>query len=858
MKETLLAQVEESLRRGNPQHALETTRSYITATGDKREEALELARRAAAVYRDLIAPPVMVYAEEVGGIPSESGPLVQKALSRLIRLTEDWEKKLWEVHVERLARELRDWTREKHLEQSAANIARLMALAPDGQRLQRARYIGATLATLVNNQREAEQLLKAVARSPQKSFVIAEEVAAMEAARVQRHRTIAASDIENLEREYRSVLTQTSVEIQNLLPTRNRMDEPDAEVVRDVGDIFRSILRVPIVAEEPDLFLDATLILVDFVQKDTSRSSTANRVEERAYNQLGFTAKKAVLLAFQDIGRNPFLASLYQQWAGDYMATDYAKPIIEFMGVLRSDAFNDFLRRMRADRTVSQLATPMIDAAMGSIADQESIEDLMTQLRKILGKRRHSEEDFRHEERAISGLGLVIKSPRTEEKDRARIREFLRTHVPEDLSRIARHAALEVFNFKIPEETSPHRQWAVRVLARALWAPDETTAHHKGADDRAILGDRQQIVDALFKLGSHEMTALLHAIEPLSTRYGIGFIGAAEVLEKLGDPNALPTLDRMLTTTLLYDEQAANVYQAEFIWDPAAQQRVPLKRDMVIEPLVYAVGRIGGPKADEILARYHEQIQSGRVPPPSQNVARHLDNFLKGKKLDRQMEEAEAAAPGEALASLNDVEALIKQLKSSYFFAGKTKRRAHKVAALTHLARLTPPDALDVVFKQLSDKDPMVVSATITCISEFAGLKKPRALKEMTVDQVLECLESRDPAVRLNAVKVLKEIGPTRKDIKEKVIAFAKAATRREVKDALSRALQSATMAGLGAEDSREGEGASDDGEDKPEARRPMTSVDKLELKRQYMEQRRAWIAAGKKGDPPPKPPGVD
>ena len=42
-------------------------------------------------------------------------------------------------------------------------------------------------------------------------------------------------------------------------------------------------------------------------------------------------------------------------------------------------------------------------------------------------------------------------------------------------------------------------------------------------------------------------------------------------------------------------------------------------------------------------------------------------------------------------------------------------------------------------------------------------------------------------------------------------------------------------------------------------AKKPTTdAMGKVELKRQYMQARQAWIAGGKKGDPPPMPDGLD
>src|SRR5690606_23231995 len=129
--------------------------------------------------------------------------------------------------------------------------------------------------------------------------------------------------------------------------------------------------------------------------------------------------------------------------------------------------------------------------------------------------------------------------PRTSDQERTQIREFARSHVPEDLSRLARHAALELFTYKPGEQSPQLRHWAVRVLTRALFASDETTAHHKG-DAGKVLGEKAPVVEALVKLVPLEVNTFVHALEPLTTRYGSGFMASAEVAERVADPAILP------------------------------------------------------------------------------------------------------------------------------------------------------------------------------------------------------------------------------------------------------------------------------------------------------------------------------
>lgn len=855
MSEPITSPIEDALRGGKAGAAVQTATTYVQTHGDTRDSGIAIAKAAATVYRDLIAPPVIEFAGMLdSALPGEAGQTARKALDRLFRINDEWEKRLWAVHVERLARELRDWTRMRHIDAAASNVSRLMALAPDGQRERRASYIGGTLATVLNNQKEAKQLLAMIARHPEKYFVLAEEVAAIEKARETRFNQMMGANIENLEREYSSVLSETAMEIRKLLPETNRMDEPEEKELREVGDAFRSLLRAPILREESDLFLDATNVIVEFIPKEQSSTSRIARVEGRHHGQLGFTAKKTVALVLMDIGRNSFFNTVFKGWAKDYLGTDSIGNIVEVMGALRTNDFAEFFKKVQSDRSLSISVSSKLASAYGAMAGEAATETLMAELRAILGKRRIESTELREAEQIITNLGIIVKSPRTSDQERTQIREFARSHVPEDLSRLARHAALELFTYKATEQSPQLRHWAVRVLTRALFATDETTSHHKG-DAGKMLGEKHAAVEALIKLAPLEISTFVHALEPLAVRYGSGFMAAAEVAEKVNDPALLPVLDRMLTGTLMHDDTAQNIYQQEYYWDPATEERKPLTKDMVLSPIVFSIGMIGGEKSKDILRRYQQQISSNRVHPPSPEVAGFLQRFLG----EEAFGDGASVGPDSSgiILSPDEVKVLTKQITSRYLLTGKEKRRMLKVAALTKLAQGTPPEAMEAVFQQLGDKDPMVVSAAITCLAEYAQPHKDKVTRDLAINEAIDCLGHKDPAVRANAVKLVKEIGPARKDVKPKLTAFAKTVDQPEVKMAIAQAIKSSPHSsdGLGQMAALAASEGGDSTKGEPEAPNAMSQ---LEIRRQYMAARKAWIDGGKHGDPPAKPPGLD
>jgi hypothetical protein len=849
-----IASIESALRSGKADLALAEAKSLCQQQGASRELGIEIAKVAASVYRDLIADPVHDLAKAAPTeLPAEVGPLVGKALQRLITFTEDWEKKLWQIHTERLARELRDWTRMRQLEPAAANVARLIALVGPEQRAKRAAYIGNVLATIINNQKEAQQLLALMAKKAGEYYLTPDLVQTMEQARAKRSSEAGSFNLENLEREFSSTLTQVAAELKGFLPDPTKVNEPDEAALRDTGDHFKSILRVPIWRQQADLFLDATQLLVEFVPREQSSTAKLARVEGRTYAGLGITAKKCVQTVLMDVGKNKFFCAVYREWAKEYAGTDSLRPIVEFMGALKTQEFNEFLKSVKSDKAVGDVVAQQVDKALGSVAGAEAAEELMNSLRVLLSRKRIEASDLAEAEKLIASLGSVVKTPRTTDEERARILEFARTHIPEDLTRLAYFTALQLFTTKVDVQTSPQIHFALKALARGLWMQDQTTAMHKGGERQSSeLGFREEIVQGLIKVAPRDPHFLARTVEPLSSRYSGAFIAIAEVFEKVPSAEYLMVLERMLNQTLTHDESRASIYQQEFYWDAATQQRKPYTREKILAPLIYSIGTIGGEAGKAILKRYQAHIQSGKVPAPTPEIATFMAKFLGDEAFGAVSAIAEAA---EIPVDPAHVKPLLADLSAWYLMTSAGKRRMKKISALTQLARLLPVDAVDPVFAQFSDKDPLVASAAITCLNEFALPTSPKTIRNLTIDRCLEALEHKDPAVRTGALKLLKEMGPMRKDVKDKALVAVKGLSRPEIRDAVASMLKGATAA---PQKGNTATGSATGGGDSNEKTAPPNHTDKLALKAQHLAARKAWIAGGKKGDPPAPPPGMD
>jgi HEAT repeat protein/gas vesicle protein len=868
------SQVDLFLRRGDARTALLYAGQWAGESDlGPRETAIEIAKCAAAIYRDFVTEPVHEFAlQAADALPEEIADTVTKALNRLIRMTNEWTERMQKVREERLARELRDLLRQKHMEASLQRIEKLVRAAGSDvdSQIQRAQYIGQVIATCVNHPREGEQLISLAGRAPERLGLNSAMIAEMKKAREDRQRDMMAANLANIENQWVVVLKASQVEIMNQLPDKNKLGEPDENDLRTAGDLFRSVLRVPLSTGDADLFNDATLLLVDFAPRAVSLTARSSGVETRSHGSLGVRAKLAVARTFMDIGKNEAVTRAYRDWARNELDGFYGAQIIELMGEFRTETYEPFFLELWRQREMRPLH-PVLATALGNLASPDAASLLLEELKEKLSAKVIEPQTVAEARRIMEALGRILRSQRTSEDLRQIIVTRTVEAVPESNSALVLAAVTEIVGAK-PESLHPkHREWAIRGLVAGLFLQDQSTAMHTGPERQAsILGSRTPIVAALRRVGKADPDVVLREIEKRSMTVNGGMIGAAEVLEQLGGERVVPVLEKMLLNALLMDESRRSNYEKETYWDAADQTRKELTPDLIAAPLVHALGTVGGSHAEKVLRDILERIRSGRVASPGEETlatlakfvgvsSRHLANVEKEE--DSHLRDSKILGlPGHAHTIVeldpDEVRQLIKALNSSYLFSGSAKRTQAKVTALNRLAQLTPVEALDAVLKCLSDKDPIVRSAAIAAAAEFGSADQPTYQIEQVLDETLKRLEHKDGEVRLTALSVLKELGPKRPEVRQRIVEFAKLTDSAELRARLKEVLEGGGKRGSseveyiphGRQEERPPE------EEIPSANVP---VSKLDLKHQYFEARRAWIEGGKRGDPPKPPPGL-
>lgn len=874
----LKTQVDLALRRGDARTAAMYAGQWANgSTAPARDTAIEIAKVAGAVYRDLIAEPVHEFVELVpDALPTEMATIVTKAVGRLIAITKTWDEKLRLVQEERFSRDLRDQVRAKDYEAAKVNVGHLMrAVAKSGAEAiaQRARYIGTVLGTCVSHPREADALIAALRNGPEVGPLKPPLIDAMQEAKNESHRQMMSANLSNVENQWVAQLKGVQVEIMQALPGKNVMGDPEEADLRDAGDLFRSILRVPLWRKDPSLFVDATLLLVDFTPKPLAAVAKASGVEGRSYAELGFRAKKAVALVLMEIGKIKTFTTAYKEWATGQLGGTYGLAAVQLMGELRSDDFGPFLLQLWNTRQ-HRVLRPMLSVALANLATPDAAWVLIEEYKSVASASVMDANTFAESKRLLEGLGRIVRSPRTADDVRAQVIARTIDATPRQHLNVVGVAIAEVASARPEHLTPQQRQWALTNLVDILFVPDQSTAHHKG-DERAasLLGDRAPIAAALKRLGAGDVPHLLAEFERHSIKYSGALIGVAEVLQELNDPSAVPLLAKMLLNALMHDTAKANSYQQETYWDPSAMARRPLTKDLVCGALIFAIGTLGGDEATKILKSVQVKLQSGRIDSPGTDSMNYLAKFLgvgtrdgggaaasaTSKTATESFGATDPLAVDGAKSAANEldpgeVKTLIKAITASYFLTGAAKRAQAKITALARLGQLAPSEAIEPIARNLADKDAMVRSAAIMALAECGSMDRPAYQIDETLNAVVDSLRGKDRVAHQSAIAVLREMGMRRVEVRRRVGEFAKEADTPELKIKLKELMDekgvSSAEAKLRVDQPPAGENDSSSA--------PATSNQhKADLKREYFRKRQEWIAGGKRGDPPQPPPGI-
>ena len=811
---------------------------------------------------------------------------IKAKLAPDLELFKAWRVKIDLLYKERLAREIRETIRSDDYEKALRDILQLLTISEsDEGKTQNLDILGSILGSLVNDQERVDKVLHALDDVRKSHGLGREDIARIESVRRQRFQLVYKSSVENRELEWSRMQADTAREIKNLLPHANDLTTPTGEETAAFRRLFQALFNTPFEHGKEYRWTDVMLLLVELCPQDATITGALAGVETRIYMGLGKKARTMVSHVFKEFGQYPILTGAFLKYTQHIDDLRYEKYAIELMGALHAPVFINFLMEALKDKRFKS-EHELIILALGNIGNPEIIKPLTLELKHTLGTRVIDPAVKRRAMAIIRGLGRVLYSSITSSDEKDQILDEIINNIPEDDRQLRVDATLELFSY--PESPGMvallqerHVKWVTVSLVDGLWLKDPTPSFAQGGDrQETILGFREKIAKTLIALGKpllpYIVQAALHNIHHFSGAY----MAIGEVLAEIGDESAVKLLEMMLINTFTIEDKNASGYDQEFYWDVAEGKRKPLMRSTIASSLIYALDKTRSEAGRDVLLKILRQIQAGQIAALGEESSKVLMDacmrisrergtsiFVPSFTSDSSRDaERPAGASVETDMSTDELRRLVKSLKKSGgLFSSRDSVRKEKIVALQKLSHSHDPEGIDAIVQSLGDSDKLVREAATTAIYDLLSPMSHSTDAEKVCRSLVRVLEqSQSSLIQSGVGGILKKIDTSRPVLRKTLSEEMQKITRQEVRRFLHE------RCGLGGEGEKEispvhttqsashvSREETDSGDTQSRHLDPGKFVDKLEIKRQYMIERKKWIEGGKKGAPPELPPNL-
>jgi len=832
-------------------------RALKEGLGTPQEIGHVLGRVTSALYDNFLVMPVEEFYKKIHPVLlPESMAILISHLEKRISFTHEWEAKIENLYVERLAREIREAINAKSLNEALQRCKTLLlsGKTPDAT-LHMANLLGNVFGTLENVQDQVDKVTEML-----RHFVVPDVIAIIERAKKERLALMYKSELEQRNIEWTRNLSVTVAEMKRHLPLSTMMaSEPTRGDLDQFDLLVRSIIRCSLLPSHDRYFPDIINLLLEFCPREVSSAGASSGMESRLFNALTPYQKRVVIDVLSQLGKNKTLATEIIQFAEANKGSRYHQYSVEVLGALKSEATVDYFIRCLEDKKQSAVHPEAI-SALGSLSHESARKALLDLLANALKVKTIVPMDRERITHILSALAKISRNKNTTRKSRnVLIHDVIHLLGERDI-RLNLFCAENFFLVRLEEIDPRLRSWAVRRLVEGLWLKDTTPEFARGpkageSSDHTILGARERLVDLLVQQGPGLLPDMINAAERHLFQYSGAYMALGEVMAKVGDMRAVPILEKLLTATMVMDEARLGKYQKEHIWNVAEEARQTLDKDKIAHSLVYALNSIGGEQADKALAELSEKIQKGEYTLPGKETMEIL--FKVQQRLGILRDTAEGSVfveSRERKIPFVEVEDAIHALEKKYLFANGEKKRLKKVSALQLLGKARDPAALAPVISHLEDKDPLISSAAITALVEYNS--PPMKVENLTSFlHILGEAWHRAPREGKKRIEtILAKLQPEREIMKSRLRQAIEKVRSHKIKYFLEKffnaqiapRVETKTEFDTPFEEKRGGNDQK--AEDKASIPAAMSV---LEQKRLFMEARKKWLAGGKKGDPP-------
>lgn len=777
-------------------------------------------------------------------VPQPIANAMLSILGPMAERTRHWMTELEPVTRERLGREARAAVTTDDIKIGAQRGVALIGRGstPEESR-QLARFLVESLAELHRDHERAARVIKEVSRDGVAQKLGFDLNALFEDAKGVKR----PAALEESNRRWTAALSGAIAAVVEYCPGRNEADEPTPENMLRFINEATALLRAGLARGREDDFIDALTILMEFSPTDPPDILSLVGVEPRMFLNLGPRARLTTVRGLAKIGENELLRKKVLDLARSPAGEGRSAMLSAIMGGLRHDDFYPFLKGAMKSAKTQSAQEPVVDA-LGRIANPGAVELLIDALAASM-KKAVDPKEARRAKMLITALGRIGRSKGLDVRLRNKIVDQVIKCVGERFSPLTVFAASQMFTVNLQDLELPLRAWAAKEVTRAMFHRD--TGEDVRAASRSPLGFRAPMAATLTRLGNACLATMLHEATPHASHYSGAFPAFAEVLQQAGDERAVTILDTMIRASFMDGGGEKDRLLKERVQDAATGEMRELNRDDIIHTLLFTLDKIGGESGQRIVRGYADQVQAGQLASPGQATSSFL---VQMKRRAGSFGQREAPAEPEEKIDAKEIEKAFSQAKGGLLSNAKAQ-----IMGLATLGRARQPETIPAVLSCLASKEVTVAKAAETALTHFV-VPPPNPIQYQAI--ILHLFENkkllRDPALErlINVISRSFPKLPPYDEIYRKHVSmeFEGGPEKFRLASAIALPKEAAPLA------SANGEGGEEGGERAPaEARLPTAEdkLDALQLKREYLEKRRAWIKSGKHGPAPAPPPGM-
>lgn len=840
-----MKKIQEYLIKGDATAAVDRLVEAVKSQPEQAEQVAEAMHGVLkTLYGQYLVRPVHEFTQQLEKIVSpEAMEVIVGDLKPKMDRTRYWYGELRPVRHERLLRDARAAvTRDEAAE--AAKLARqfIAESRSPQEKQQLAKQLIQAMAGLVRDQKRAVQVVQAVAADPQSGPFEFDLIQAFGEALARESR----SALKESEREWVQALNGCTVALIECLPLKNVVGEPTEEELDRFCEEMSALLRAGLGRGRLDDLYDALRLMMEFAPTDPSSLPSLVGVEPRAFLGLGPRAKLTSVRGLERLGENERLRRLVLELSKAETHRRRITTLAGAMGGLRQPDFVAFLVGALEEAPNGSRDEEVVIDALGRIGAPAGVQRVLQLLQQVMTAREGGKlkvldgKDIKRARMLLTTLGRIGRAKGLDPVERnALVRRVIEIVGARD-SQISFHAADQLFTLRLNELDRDSRVWAGRQALQSMFARDRGAEMTQAA--ASPLGFRQPMANLLIRLGQELLPEMLEGARAAAGTYGGGLQAFGEVMSRIGDERAVPLLEMMTRTALAHDDRSSTAsVLTELVGDPASGTSRALTRDDVLHPLLYALEKTGGEPGRRLLLQFADQVQSGQVAPPGNEVASILTRMKREAGTLGSME----SAPLEAEDTVTEEEF---QAAMSAARPGLLKKPVKRIPGIAQLGRSKRTEGLRVLLECLGDKDGLVFNAAETALTQCVTPPPAPEKYEAFLMALFEDEKMVRGAALERLIEVVTRSFPKREPYSE---IFRRSVGRYISDEVAAHRLKSCMNVGAAARAAGNGGAEGGNGEEPSAYESRMAEMDR---KRDYLEKRRQWIASGKKG-PAPEPP---